>query len=131
MLFSSKEKLIQWGDFLKKMRMPTVGFLIGLLNGLFGAGGGIVAVAAFQKIGMTNKQSHATAVAVMIFLSAVSGFLYWYHGYVSVSDVLPYLPGGIAGGIFGGWLLPKIPDFWLKKIFSLFSLYAAIRLFFK
>ena len=108
---------------MKKMRTYGTGILIGLLNGLFGAGGGIVAV--------TDKSSHATAVAVMIFLSAVSGFLYWYNGYVSFADVLPYLPGGIAGSVFGGWLLPKIPDFWLKKVFSLFILYAAVRLFLK
>ena len=107
------------------------GALTGIINGLFGAGGGIVAVTAFQKMGMPDKSAHATAVAVMIFLSAVSGFLYWYKGYVSLADVLPYLPGGIAGAIVGGWLLPKIPDFWLKKIFSLFILYAAVRLFCK
>ena len=116
---------------MRKFRLPVSGILIGLLNGLFGAGGGIIAVTAFQKMGMSDKSSHATAVAVMLFLSAVSGFLYWYHGQVSLQDILPYLPGGIAGALFGGWLLPKIPDFWLKKISSLFVLYAAVRLFFK
>ena len=64
---------------MKKMRTYGTGILIGLLNGLFGAGGGIVAVTAFEKMGMPDKSSHATAVAVMIFLSAVSGFLYWYN----------------------------------------------------
>lgn len=78
---------------MKKMRTYGTGILIGLLNGLFGAGGGIVAVTAFEKMGMPDKSSHATAVAVMIFLSAVSGFLYWYNGHVSFADVLPYLPG--------------------------------------
>ena len=68
---------------MKKMRTYGTGILIGLLNGLFGAGGGIVAVTAFEKMGMPDKSSHATAVAVMIFLSAVSGFLYWYNGHVS------------------------------------------------
>ncbi len=114
---------------MKKIQLSASGILIGLLNGLFGAGGGIVAVAAFQKMGMSDKESHATAVAVMLFLSAVSGFLYLYRGQVSLRDVLPYLPGGVAGALFGGWLLPKIPDFWLRKIFSLFILYAAVRLF--
>lgn len=59
---------------MKKMRTYGTGILIGLLNGLFGAGGGIVAVTAFEKMGMPDKSSHATAVAVMIFLSAVSDF---------------------------------------------------------
>ena len=106
---------------MKKMRTYGTGILIGLLNGLFGAGGGIVAVTAFEKMGMPDKSSHATAVAVMIFLSAVSGFLYWYNGHVSFADVLPYLPGGIAGSVFGGWLLPKIPEFLAEE--SFFSFY--------
>ncbi len=107
------------------------GILIGLLNGLFGAGGGIAAVALFEKNGFSRKSAHATAVSIMLFLSAVSGFLYWQRGYVSLSDVLPFLPGGVLGAALGGWLLPKIPDTWLKKIFSLFILYAAVRLFFR
>ena len=84
---------------MKKQTTAFYGFLIGLLNGLFGAGGGIVAVKALEKEGLTDKSAHAT--------------------------------GGIAGAVFGGWLLPKIPDFWLRKIFSLFILYAAVRLFFR
>ncbi len=102
--------------------MPVAGLFIGLLNGLFGAGGGIVAVTAFQKMGMPDKSAHATAVAVMIFLSAVSGFLYWYNGYVSLADVLPYLPGGIAGAIVGGWLLAENTGFLAEK--NLLSFYS-------
>lgn len=107
------------------------GIVIGALNGLFGAGGGIVAVSVLQKDGLDEKSSHATAIPVMMFLSAVSGVLYWYGGHVTFSDVWPYLPGGILGAVLGGWILPRIPDYWLKKIFAVFILYAAVRLFLK
>lgn len=116
---------------MKKCTTAFYGFLIGLLNGLFGAGGGIVAVKALEKEGLTDKSAHATAVLIMVMLSAVSGLFYLQAGYVSFADLLPFLPGGIAGAVFGGWLMPKIPDFWLRKIFSLFILYAAVRLFFR
>ncbi len=56
------------------MRTYGTGILIGLLNGLFGAGGGIVAVTAFEKMGMPDKSSHATAVAVMIFCQQSADF---------------------------------------------------------
>lgn len=46
---------LRGGDFLKNIKMPVAGLFIGLLNGLFGAGGGIVAVTAFQKMGMPDK----------------------------------------------------------------------------
>ena len=39
---------------MRKFRLPVSGILIGLLNGLFGAGGGIIAVTAFQKMGMSD-----------------------------------------------------------------------------
>ncbi|MBQ1237527.1 MAG: sulfite exporter TauE/SafE family protein [Oscillospiraceae bacterium] len=116
---------------MDKIKTALTGFLIGLLNGLFGAGGGIVAVKALQKEGLSAPSSHATAVAVMAMLSAVSAFFYLQSGTVSFPDLLPFLPGGIAGALLGGWILPKIPDRWLRRIFSLFILYASFRLFFR
>ncbi len=42
---------------------------------------------------------------------------------------LPYLPGGLAGALAGAWLLTRLPIKWIRLIFSLLILYAAVRLF--
>ena len=43
-----------------------IGVTSGVLNGLFGAGGGCVVVPAMEKfLDMDEKKSHATAIAVI------------------------------------------------------------------
>ena len=104
------------------------GASIGVLNGLFGAGGGIVAVSFLRKLDGDVKTAHATAILITLFLSLASSYLYVTGGAVTLSDALPYLPGGVIGAVAGALLLRKISDFWLRKVFAVFILYSAIRL---
>ena len=104
------------------------GASIGLLNGLFGAGGGIVAVAFLSKLDGNVKSAHATAILITLFLSAASVWLYLRGGSVALADALPYLPGGVIGAVLGALFLRKIPVFWLRKVFAAFILYSAARL---
>lgn len=104
------------------------GVAVGVLNGLFGAGGGIVAVSFLSKLDGNVKAAHATAVLITLFLSLASCYLYVTGGNVRLADALPYLPGGIIGAAAGALLLKKIPVFWLRKVFAMFVLYSSIRL---
>ncbi|MEG1631374.1 MAG: sulfite exporter TauE/SafE family protein [Hydrogenoanaerobacterium sp.] len=104
------------------------GAAVGLLNGLFGAGGGIVAVTMLLKLDGNVKKAHATAILVTLVLSVVSCYFYIKRGDVNILQVIPFLPCGILGAAAGAVLLKKIPDFWLRKIFAVFILYAAVRL---
>lgn len=104
------------------------GITIGLLNGLFGAGGGIVAVSFLRRLDGDVKAAHATAILITLPLSFASSWLYLAHGNVRFSDALPYLPGGMIGAVVGALFLRKIPVFWLRKVFAVFVLYAAARL---
>ena len=58
----------------------TFGFLIGIINGLLGAGGGMIAVPALKKLGMEQKDAHRNAVAVILPLSVLSAVLYILRG---------------------------------------------------
>ena len=104
------------------------GILIGAVNGLFGAGGGMLAVPLLKKGGMEVKESHANAVAVILPITVVSGIIYLWKGYVSFSDALPYIPAGVVGAVLGTLVLKKISPLWLKRIFGGFMVYAGIRL---
>ncbi|RPF48148.1 hypothetical protein EDD70_0961 [Hydrogenoanaerobacterium saccharovorans] len=104
------------------------GASIGVLNGLFGAGGGIVAVGFLSRLDGNIKSAHATAILITLFLSAASSYMYVTSGNVTFSDALPFLPGGMIGAIAGALFLKKIPDFWLRKVFAVFILYSATRL---
>ena len=59
------EKRFKW------LKAAAAGFFSGLLGGVFGAGGGIVAVALLKKCGLSAKEAHATSVAVMLALSCL------------------------------------------------------------
>lgn len=54
--------------FKKYICYAMIGVTSGVLNGLFGAGGGCVVVPAMEKfLDMDEKKSHATAIAVIFF----------------------------------------------------------------
>ena len=52
------------------------GFGAGVINGLLGAGGGMVVVPLLSALGVRGKKSHATALMVIVPLSLVSAILY-------------------------------------------------------
>ena len=104
------------------------GGLIGIVNGLFGAGGGMVAVPLLKKVGFSQTDAHANAVAVILPITIVSAVLYIIKGYVNFSDAVLYMPTGVIGSLIGTMILRKISPFYLKKIFGFFMIYAGVRL---
>ncbi len=107
------------------------GILIGLTNVIVGACGGIVAVESLKRNKLDQTQSHATAISIMLPLTAISAILYIYKGNVTVKQSLIYLIPGIAGAFAGAALLPRIPKKALTKIFAIFIIYAGIRMYLK
>ena len=106
----------------------TAGLAVGMVNGLLGAGGGIIAVPLLKKLGLSQKQAHANAVAVILPITVLSAALYLIKGYVSLTDSLIFIPGGLLGSLIGTYCLKKISPIWLKRIFGAFMVYAGVRL---
>lgn len=106
----------------------TFGVCIGLVNGILGAGGGMLAVPLLKKIGFTQKQSHTNAIAIILPITIVSAIVYLLKDLVTFSDAVIYMPTGLIGAIIGTYLLKKISAKWLKNIFSILMIYAGIRL---
>lgn len=100
----------------------------GVINGLLGAGGGMVVVPLLSAMGVRDKRSHATALMVIVPLSAVSAVLYLVQGRVSFADALPWLPGSLLGAYWGSRLMPKIATGWLKLLFGGLMLWGGVRL---
>ena len=107
------------------------GFAIGIINGLLGAGGGMIAVPLLKKIGLEQKSAHANAIAIILPISILSTILYLYKDYVNLSNALPYIPTGILGALLGTYFLKKISPLWLERIFGGFMIYAGVRLLIK
>ena len=107
------------------------GAVIGVINGLLGSGGGMVAVPVLKKLGFSQTDAQANAIVVILPISVLSAALYLLRGYVAVTDAIIYIPGGILGTLIGTFLLKKISPKYLKKIFGAFMIFAGVRLLMK
>ena len=115
---------------MKKMMALLIGLVTGFANGLFGSGGGTIAVPAMEKLLKTKTHmAHATAIAIILPLSVLSALIYW-SDKTDWMAVLLVSTGGVAGGLTGSRLLYKLSSVWLNRIFGGFMIIAAIRMFF-
>lgn len=112
----------------ENLKVYLLGLLIGAVNGMLGAGGGMIAVPALKKLGFSQAEAQANAIAVILPISILSAALYLMNGSVTLRDAWLYIPGGIIGALIGTFLLSKIPQKWLRKIFAAFMIWAGIRL---
>jgi hypothetical protein len=126
--------------------LGLTGVSAGLLNGLLGAAGGILLVALLPRLtppaalyppavplGMYHERRDilATAMTVMLPISAVSGVFYWFGGIRPDPTLLLLLViPAAAGGLMGAKLLGKLPDRVLKKIFAALVVVAGARMLF-
>lgn len=109
----------------------AVGLCTGFANGLFGSGGGTIAVPAMERFLHTEEhKAHATAIAVILPLSLLSLGIYLWKGEIIWQIALWASLGGVAGGFVGAKLLKKVSGIWLHRIFGLFMLFAAVRMMF-
>lgn len=112
-----------------KKGVALIGLAVGLANGLFGSGGGTIAVPAMQKLlGVETHKSHATAIAVILPLSFISLLIYMRSGFPEWAMVAAVSLGGVVGGLIGARLLNKIKAPMLHKIFGTFMIIAAVRM---
>ena len=116
---------------MKKTVNALFGILIGFVNMLIGACGGIVAVEALKNDNLDQTKAHATAIAVILPLTFISAVMYLMRGDVRLSDAGVYIIPGVIGSAVGSLILPKVPKDILGKVFSLFIIYAGVRMILK
>ena len=114
----------------KNWQKTLCGAVIGAANGLFGGGGGMVAVPLLGKTGLSEKQAHATAILVILPVCILSFFLYAWKGLYDFSVLIPTSLGVTAGGILGAKLLGKLPVKAVRLIFAVLQAVAGGFLFF-
>lgn len=108
------------------------GIAVGFANGFFGGGGGMIAVplliGAFH---LPKKKAHATALAVILPLSVISGAIYLTRGAAEIPVLIGAGAGVLVGGIIGALLLKKIPNETLAPLFYFIMIVAgAVMIFF-
>ena len=117
----------------EKFYMALAGAGVGLINGFFGGGGGMVVLPVLTMLfKYEQKNAHATAIAVILPISIVSAIAYLLGGVEKIFtlDTLFVSVGVMAGGLLGALLLKKINNAWLSKIFAVVMLVAGVKLAF-
>ena len=103
----------------EKTQKLFAGLASGFLNGLFGSGGGVVAVMFLRNILKDEKKAHASATLMILIMSTVSLALYGIYGHIDWSAGIRFIPGGIIGAVLGTFLLKNIKAPNLKRLFGL------------
>lgn len=110
-------------------KLLIIGLFTGLVNGLFGSGGGTVLVPCLVFLmSIEDHKAHATAISIILPLSILSSLIYYRYNVVDIALTLKVAAGSIAGGIIGSMLLNKLPVNVLRKFFGLIMLIAAVRM---
>ncbi len=117
---------------LSRTRCAVSGAAAGLINGLLGAGGGMVLVPLLVSwCGLEDKKAFATAVSVILPLCLVSVAVYALRGPLPLGESWPYLAGGAIGGVLGGLLFKKVTANLLHKLLGAFILWGGVQLLFR
>ncbi|MBU5438214.1 sulfite exporter TauE/SafE family protein [Tissierella sp. MSJ-40] len=115
-----------------KIKLLSIGLVTGLVNGLFGSGGGTIVVPALVfLLGIDDHKAHATAISIILPLSIISTIIYLSNSFIPLNIGLKVVIGGVIGSFIGAKVLNKIPIHILRKIFGSVIIYTAIRMIMK
>ena len=105
------------------------GVLTGAANGLFGGGGGMIAVPYLERIARyPTASAHATAIAVVLPATLTSAVVYLLFSLVPLLILLPVAVGVLIGGILGARLLGALNPKYTAIAFSVLMLIAGVRM---
>lgn len=113
----------------KCILLAAVGLASGFVNGLLGAGGGIIAVYTLSRLlGRQlddSRDAFSNALAVMLPLSAISAAGYALRGALPDTIGVLVIPA-VLGGLLGGALLYRTKARWLRVLFSVMVVWSGV-----
>ena len=113
------------------IKNSLIGLFTGFINGSFGSGGGTLLVPILNDIiKLEEHKSLATALAIIVFLTAASSTVYILKGTYDFQLTWRVAIGSIIGGVIGAKLLCKVTGKFLRVIFGVIMIIAAFRMVF-
>ena len=103
----------------------AAGLGTGAVNGLFGAGGGMVLIPLLGLLTqMEEDEIFASSLSIILPICIVSLVS---SQTISWQDALPWLPGSAIGGMLAGIWGKKIPVKWLHRGLGIFIIWGGLR----
>lgn len=110
----------------------ALGFCAGVVSGMLGLGSGTVVVPALVLLyGFGQQAAQGTALAVMVPMALVGAIRYWKNPEIELrSTVIALIAlGAIAGTLLGTELAGRLSGATLRRLFAVFLMIVATRMF--
>ena len=108
--------------------IALAGICAGAVNGLFGAGGGMVLVPLLTWLShLDDKEIFPASVSIILPICLISLSITFRQSSLSWNIALPYLAGSAIGGILAGLFAKKIPTLWLHRLLGVLIIWGGIR----
>lgn len=111
----------------EKWKIALAGAFAGSINGLFGAGGGMILVPMLSLIGFDEEEIFPSSVSIIFPICFVSLAFSAMAAPLPFSEAAGYLIGGVIGGIIAGITVNKIPVKWLHRLLGILIIWGGIR----
>lgn len=110
------------------LKMAAAGAFAGIVNGLFGAGGGMVLVPLLSiSTDLKEEEIFPSSVSIIAPICVVSLLISTGCAGLPVKEAFPYLLGSIGGGVAAVLTAGKIPVKWLHRILGGLILWGGVR----
>ena len=112
----------------KYIGIALAGLGAGAVNGLFGAGGGMVLVPLLTLLtSMEDTDIFPASISIILPICLVSLTVTAITGTIAWGQALPYLIGSALGGLAAGFWGKKIPVKWLHRGLGILIIWGGIR----
>ncbi len=112
---------------LEILKLAGIGVLSGLVNGFFGAGGGLLLVPMITYAEKDeSKKAHATTLVCVMFMCIASSVVYFVKKQIDLKLILVCGIGSLIGALIGTKLLKKLKNNIIDLVFSLVLVLAGI-----
>ena len=100
----------------KQWKTLLAGICAGAVNGLFGAGGGMVLVPLLSTMtDLPEDRIFPASICIILPICMVSLMVTIQANGLDIASALPYLIGSAAGGLAAGFFGRRIPVVWLHR----------------
>ena len=120
-------------DLVTFLILVVIGLITGAVGGMLGIGGALILIPALVYfVGFSQHEAIGTSLAVMLPpIGLFAAYNYYKAGQVNIKYALIIAAAFMIGSYFTSRLALKMPENLIRKIFSVFIILIAIRMFFQ
>ncbi len=122
-----KNKVENNNKILNIFKFVGVGILSGVINGFFGAGGGLLLVPMITMVAKDDsKKAHATTLVCVMFMCLASSIIYFVKKQLDYKLILVCAIGSLIGSLIGTKLLKNLKNNVIDLVFSIVLIVAGV-----